>query len=156
MSNNQQAVHDRVVKHVAATRFPFPDQIDWPADYRTVVNVGNPQVAVRFGGHQHPPDIVVVDAQDNLREIAEVEMDIRPEIAPRLSMSSRAAPVIPEAGVRHFFLYVPVAERERALEFVRNYRISYAGLRTFEIDDEGQIHIEPVDTPGHAQDHRST
>jgi hypothetical protein len=58
--------------------------------------------------------------------------------------------------VRHFFLYVPAEERERALEFVKNYRISYAGLRVFSVDEDGAIHIEPVDTPGHAKDHRET
>lgn len=156
MSSSGQAVHDRVVKHIAKTRFPFEDQTDWPPDYRTIVNVGNPQVGMRSGRHTHYPDIVVVDGQGRAREVAEVEMEIKPQIAPRLSIASRGAPEIPGTGVRHFFLYVPAEQREAALEFVRNYRISYAGLRTFEVGPDGTISIEPVDTPGHAKDHRST
>jgi hypothetical protein len=104
----------------------------------------------------HYPDILVVDGRGAAREVGEVEMEIRPEIAPRLTLASRIPPVIPETGVRHFFLYVPVEEGQRALEFLRIYRISYAGLRTFEIDAEGRIHINAVDTPGHAKDHRDT
>jgi len=154
--SSQQSVHDRVVRHVAQTRFPFADQTDWPPDYRTIVNVGNPQVGARLGLHTHYPDIVVVDGAGQIREVAEVEMEVKPQIAPRLSVSCQAAPEIPGAGVRHFFLYVPAEQREAALEFARNYRISYAGLRTFEVAADGTITIEPVDTPGHAKDHRST
>ena len=156
MSDADKAIHDRVAHHIAATRFPFPDQTDWPEGYQTIVNAGNPQAAVQYRGHQHGPDIVVIDERQIPREIGEVEMDIRPEIVPRLTVSSMAAPMIQESGVRHFFLYVPHELEEKAREFVANYRISLAGLRTFEIDDDDVIHIRPVETQGHAKDHRET
>ncbi|MEZ4521089.1 MAG: hypothetical protein R3A46_05535 [Thermomicrobiales bacterium] len=156
MTDADKAIHDRVATYIAETRFPFPDQTDWPEDYQTIVNAGNPRAAGRFRGHLHYPDILVVDGNGNAREVGEVEMDIRPEISPRITMASMTAPLIPETDVRHFFLYVPVHEAERAREFIKNYRISLAGLRTFEIDDQGEIHIEPVETWGHRKDHRST
>jgi hypothetical protein len=156
MEEGQKSAHDRVARFIAEHRFPFPGQTDWPADYRTVVNAGNPQAAARFGSHLHYPDILVVDGRGAPSEVGEVEMRIRPEIAPRLTLASRMAPVIPDSGVWHFFLYVPIEEGERALEFLRTYRISYAGLRTFEIDAEGRIRINAVHTPGHAKDHRET
>lgn len=156
MSDTDRAIHDRVAHFIAETRFPFADQTDWPEGYQTVVNAGNPRAAVRFRDHEHAPDIVVIDERQIPREIGEVEMDIRPEIVPRLTISSMAAPLIPETDVRHFFLYVPLEFEEQALEFVKNYRISLAGLRTFEIDDDDVIHIRPVETKGHAKDHRET
>ncbi len=156
MSDTDKAIHDRVAHYIAETRFPFPDQTDWPEGYQTIVNAGNPRAAVTFRGRQHAPDIVVIDARQIPREIGEVEMDVRPEMVPRITTSSMAAPMIPESGVRHFFLYVPAEYEEAALQFVKNYRISLAGLRTFAIDDDGAIHIHPVETPGHAKDHRET
>jgi hypothetical protein len=156
MADERRSVHDEVARFIGERRFPFPDQTDWPAGYRTIVNAGDRQAGAKLGNHVHYPDILVVDGRGAAREVGEVEMEIRPEIAPRLTLASRIPPVIPETGVRHFFLYVPVEEGQRALEFLRIYRISYAGLRTFEIDAEGRIHINAVDTPGHAKDHRDT
>lgn len=156
MSDAEKAIHDRVARYVAETRFPFPDQTDWPEDYQTVVNAGNQQVAVKVREHMHYPDIVVLDGQGVAREIGEVEMQLRPEFVPRLTIASMAAPMIPETDVRHFFLYVPAEHAEHAAEFVESYRLSLAGLRTFEIDDDDVIHIRPVETRGHAKDHRET
>ena len=156
MNQAEQHIHDRVARHIAETRFPFPDQTDWPEDYQTIVNAGNPQAATRFRGHEHSPDILVVDGNGIPREIGEVEMTIRPEIVPRLTISSMSAPMIPQSDVRHFFLYVPVDLAERALQFVTSYRISIAGLRTFDIDEHDVIHIYPVETKGHDKDHRRT
>lgn len=156
MSDAEKSIHDRVARYIAETRFPFPDQTDWPEDYQTVVNAGNPQAAVKVKEHLHYPDIVVVDGQGVVREIGEVEMQLRPEFVPRLTIASMAAPMIPGADVRHFFLYVPAEHAEHAAEFVESYRLSLAGLRTFEIDDDDVIHIRPVETRGHAKDHRET
>lgn len=156
MSAAEKSIHDRVARYIADTRFPFPDQTDWPEGYRTIVNAGNPRAAVRFRHHEHTPDIVVIDERQIPQEIGEVEMSIRPEIVPRLTISSMAAPIIPEANVRHFFLYVPLECKEAAVQLVENYRISVAGIRTFEIDEDDAIHIRPVETKGHAKDHRET
>jgi hypothetical protein len=156
MDQEQRSLHDRVARFVAEHRFPFPDQTDWPSDYRTIVNAGDPQAAARVGGHTHAPDILVVDGRGAAREVAEIEMEVKPEIVPRLTLASRAAPPIAESGVRHFFLFVPVEQGRQALELLRTYRISYAGLRTFEVDEYGTLHIYAFDTPGHARDHRDT
>ena len=58
--------------------------------------------------------------------------------------------------MRHFFLYVPEDVAERAVKFVADYRISLAGLRSFAVDEDGTIHIRPLETKGHAKDHRET
>jgi hypothetical protein len=156
MTNADKAIHDRVAHYIAETRFPFPDQTDWPQGYTTIVNAGNPQAAVKFRHHEHAPDILVIDERQTPREIGEVEMDIRPEMVPRLTISSMAAPIIEGTDVRHFFLYVPEEVADKALEFVKNYRISTAGVRAFAVDEEGNIHIRPLETQGHAKDHRPT
>jgi len=153
MSDTQKKIHDRVARYIAETRFPFEGQPDWPEDYRTIVNAGNQQVATRVKGYVHYPDILIINGENLPREIGEVEMDLRPEYVPRLTLSSMAVPMIEESGVRHFFLYVPVELAEKATGFVESYRLSLAGLRTFEIDENDTIHIKPVETKGHAKDH---
>lgn len=156
MSDTQKAIHDRVARYIAETRFPFEGQTDWPEDYRTVVNAGNQQIATRVKGYVQYPDIMILDGKNLPREIGEVEMDLRPEFIPRLTLSSMAVPMIEDAGVRHFFLYVPAELAVKAKEFVESYRLSVAGLRTFEIDENDEIHIKPLETKGHAKDHVET
>lgn len=156
MSDSEKALHDRVARHIADTRFPFDGQADWPADYQTVVNAGNPRAATRVKGYTHFPDILVLDGQERPKEIGEVEMELRAEIVPRLTLSSMAVPFIEGSDIRHFFLYVPAEYGDQVLEFITSYRLSVAGVRTFEIDENDDIHIKPVETKGHAKDHLET
>lgn len=147
--------HDRVVEFIARNRFPFPDQTDWPRDYRTLVNVPENKHPIHYRENAIFPDIVVVDGQGNVRETGDVELEILPTRMPRLQMISLMTPKIEDTDIRHFFLYVPDEVAEQALESLRKYRVSYAGLRSFRVE-EGDIIITPVDTPGHSKDHRES
>lgn len=152
-SNLTQSDHDRVVAYIAKNRFPFPDQTDWPSDYRTIVNVPEQKFPMHYRENPVFPDIVVVDGKGQVRETGDVELEILPTRMPRWQMISLLTPKIGDSDVSHFFVYVPEEIAEQAHDSLQKYRISYAGLRSFRIED-GQVVITPVDTPGHEKDHR--
>lgn len=151
---SEQIDHDEVVRHVAATRFPFPDQQNWPANYDTVVNVGDPVRPVAPAAGDAHPDIVIVDDGDVVREMGEVETEVAPEMADKWQAYSAALPINPDTGVRQFFVYVPAGREEEARALLDARSISYAGVRGFRRDEDGRIRIAPYVTPGAAQDHR--
>jgi hypothetical protein len=146
--------HDRVAEHVAATRFPFPGQPDWPADYRTIVNVSERQQAIPGPDGPLYPDIVVVDRSGHVREVGEVETDVDPAMVERWRAGSAAADDRTETGVRHFFVYVPVGLEAAARELLEGNGVSYAGLRAYRVDAGGGFAIVPVVTPAGPKDHR--
>jgi hypothetical protein len=147
------ADHDRVVRFVAAQRFPFPGQADWPADNVTLTNETERRHAIPAAGGPHYPDIVVVSTAGEVREVAEVETDVTPEIADTWAWGSAAADTKTRTGVRHFFVYVPAGREGEARRLLETRRISYAGLRTWAVDGAGRIRIVPVVTPGDPKDH---
>ncbi len=53
--------HDRAVRYIAASRFPFPAQLDWPPDYVTLTNQSARRRGVPGRGGTDYPDIVVID-----------------------------------------------------------------------------------------------
>ena len=64
----------RVTRWIAANRFPFPDQTDWPAAYVTITNESGPIRGVAVGDGMSFPDIVIVDGiSQDIAEIGEVE-----------------------------------------------------------------------------------
>ena len=145
--------HDRVVRFVARSRFPFPGQADWPADNVTLTNETSRQRGIDTPEGTHYPDIVVVARGGALREVAEVETELTAETAKVWAWGSAAADTKTKTGVRHFFVYVPEGEADAARELLDRHAISHAGLRTWRIDAAGQIHIVPVLTTGDAKDH---
>lgn len=152
--SSSEMLHDRVVQFIAKTRFPFPDQQDWPADYRTTTNVPTVTTPVKYSDSVTlTPDIVIVDGAGRVREIGEVELDLKPATLPRLVMASLSAPEVPGRGVRHFFVYVPDEIAADAARILRDNQVSYAGLRSFAVEGD-DIRIVPIETPGHAKDHR--
>lgn len=146
--------HDDVVRHVATTRFPFPNQQDWPANYETIVNAGQRRRAVPTAQGEAYPDIVIVGGDGAVREMGEVETDLAPEMAAKWRAYSDAVPVHPDTGVRHFFVYVPAGQEDAAKVMLEDGGISYAGLRGYRFESDGTIRIVPHTTPGAAQDHR--
>ena len=149
-----RADHDRVVRFIARYRFPFPGQADWPADNVTLTNETSPQRGIPTPeGGVHYPDIIVMARGGTVREVAEVETELSPETARIWSWGSAAADTKTKTGVRHFFVYVPEGQADAARVLLERYAISHAGLRTWRVDPDGQIHIVPVLTTGDAKDH---
>ena len=148
------STHDRVAAHVAATRFPFPGQVDWPADYRTVVNVPEPSAAIPGPDGPLYPDIVILDGSGRVREVGEVETEVDPRRVERWRAGSLAADDRTETGVRHFFLYVPEGAEAAARELLDGNAVSSAGLRAYRVASDGGVAILPVVTPGGPKDHR--
>ena len=148
-----RAQHDRVVRFVAKHRFPFPGQTDWPADNVTLTNETHHERGIPTPEGMHYPDIVVIARGGGLREVAEVETELTDETAKVWAWGSAAADTKTKTGVRHFFVYVPEGLAAAARELLERHAISHAGLRTWRIDPDGQIHIVPVITTGDAKDH---
>jgi hypothetical protein len=146
--------HDAVVAHVARTRFPFPDQTKWPADYVTLTNVPEQRRGIPFGEGEHYPDIVIVDGRGHPREIGEVEMLVDAAAVARLRAGSEAADDHTPTGVRHFFLYVPNGLESAAQALLETNGISYAGVRGFSVGADGAITVTPFVTTGDAYDHQ--
>ena len=145
--------HDRVVRFIAKHRFPFPGQTDWPADNVTLTNETSRQHGIPTPEGTHYPDIVVIARGGALREVAEVETELTEDTARVWALGSAAADTKTKTGVRHFFVYVPDDLGDAAQYLLERHAISHAGLRTWRIDADGQIHIVPVITTGDAKDH---
>ncbi|MCB8877545.1 hypothetical protein [Acidisoma silvae] len=149
-----QGSHDRVVRYIADNRFPFPGQTTWPADYVTLTNVPVRRQGIPCEGSIHYPDILVVDATGQACEIGEVEYAVGPDLLPHLRACSDAADDLTPTKVRHFFLYVPLGLESAATALLDQAGISYAGVRSFHIDDTGAISITPHVTHGDSYDHQ--
>ena len=150
------ARHDQLVTYIAKTRFPFPRQTTWPADYVTLTNVPDRKRAISTPIGEHYPDIVITDGTGRIREIGEVEMTLDPTRIPYLLAGSQTADDDTSAKVRHFFLYVPAGLEEDARSLLDAHGISYAGVRGFTLNEDGTARIVPFVTPGDEYDHQIT
>ena len=159
LNTGQEAVldasHDRVVERIANTRYPFPDQTDWPADYRTLINVGTERHAVVTAGQTFYPDIVILDGHGLVAELGEVESaaDLTDERVERWRALASICKVS-STGARSFFVYAPSESAARAQEMLDSAGVSYAGLRSYSVDANGMVLVAPLTTPGDAKDHR--
>jgi hypothetical protein len=147
--------HDRAVTFIAANRFPFPDQVDWPADYVTLTNQSAERRGVPGPDGMEYPDIVIINAQDEIREIGEIERAVTDECAGRWARSSAACDNKTTSGVQHFFVYVPPGTEADALRLLDEHRISHAGVRTWAVEPDGTVTIDPIVTNGDPKDHRA-
>jgi hypothetical protein len=145
--------YTRVVRQIAATRFPFPDQTTWPADYVTIANEPEPVQAVPTAAGDVYPAIVVIDGAGRIREGGVVTREVTEAMGPFWATLATAFDTDTDSGVHHFFVYVPEGEQQRALELLERNEVSFAGLRTYAVVRD-VIQIRPVVTPGDAQDHR--
>ena len=149
--------HDHVVNAIAATRFPFPGQTTWPADYVTLTNVPVRRRSIPVDGSEHFPDIVIHDGTGRIRETGEVEMTLDPARVALWQAASRTADDDTSAKVRHFFFYVPAGLEEQAKALLEANSISYAGVRGFTVDPSSKlVKIVPYVTPGDEYDHQVT
>lgn len=68
-------IKERVIRIIAATRFPFVDQTDWPDDYVTITNETEKRQGIDSPEGVVYPSIVIVDGEDRIREVGEVETE---------------------------------------------------------------------------------
>jgi len=148
-------VHDLAVRQIAASRFPFPGQRDWPSDYVTLTNQSTRRRGVTGPYGTEYPDIVIVDGKGEIREIGEVEVSVDASMVGRWSRASAACDHKTTSGVQHFFIYVPPGSEQEVIRLLDGHGISYAGVRTWSIADDGEVVIDPIVTPGDPKDHRA-
>jgi hypothetical protein len=146
--------HELVVRHIAATRFPFPDQnINpgnhglWPKDYVTILNAEKKQQGVQFGDKTGYPDILILNSKNEVRELGEVESeeDLAPTVLEKWRAYATAASIGPR-GYPKFFIYVPIHKELPALKMLKESGLRYAGLRSYEVSKGGKITIKETVT----------
>jgi hypothetical protein len=154
LSGPEREIHDTAVRWIAANRFPFPGQTTWKPDNVTITNETEQRRGIPTPDGTHYPDIVIVGGDGEIRETAEVEVDVRPEYARYWKQSSEASDNETEGRVKHFFVYVPEGLEDEARLVLGEHQISFAGLRTYRVDDDGAVTVTPIVTPGNREDHR--
>ena len=147
-------IHDSVVQHVARTRFPFPSQTTWPADFITVTNAPDRKRPIQTPEGDHFPDIVIVDGQGLAREIGEVEMTVGPDLVTHLRAGSETAARHASMNVPRFFVYVPAGLEADAQRLLETHDIAYSGVRGFARHADGTISVTPFVTKGDSYDHQ--
>ncbi|HUG15945.1 MAG TPA: hypothetical protein VMM78_13120 [Thermomicrobiales bacterium] len=149
-------VHDDVVRQIAALRYPFPDQTDWPLSFRTLTNVDGEVRGVSANGSLLYPDIVIVDSDNgSVVEIGEVEVEIDATMVVKWRLYASHSRTHPESHAPHFFIYVPEGLETDAISLLTTYAVPHGGLRTFRLDDD-QLRVTPVTTAVDPKDHRPT
>ena len=150
----REEVKNRVIRIIAATRFPFVDQTDWGEDYVTITNDSGKKVRGVSGpsGYVYP-SIVITRANTIIQEIGEVEGDetVTEAQVDKWRLLSESAAV--GRRVKKFFLYVPEGKEEDAQRLLEGNEIEYDGLRTWVIRD-GRLVITPISTHDTHEDHR--
>ena len=148
--------HDLVVNTIARTRFPFPGQTTWAADYQTLTNVPQRRRSIPIPGGDHYPDIVILDGTGRVRELGEVEMTVDPSALPYLKAASELTDNDTPSKVKHFFLYVPAGHEQAAQALLEDNGVSYAGVRGFTVNPDKTVTIVPFVTKGDPYDHQLT
>lgn len=153
-ARSKEELKNRVIRIIAATRFPFVDQKDWGLDYVTITNDDGKRIRGIAGpmGYVYP-SIVVTRANTEIQEIGEVETDatVAEAQVPKWRLMSEAAGM--GRRTKKFFLYVPEGKEGIAERLLEENGIEYAGLRTWAVRDGGLV-VTPVKTPDDPKDHR--
>jgi hypothetical protein len=152
---NEEIIRNRVIRIIAATRFPFVDQEDWGEGFVTIVNDEVKRRGIDTEEAVVYPSIVIAKPDGRIQELADVAL--AREVA--ASSVDRWRLLSEKAGVgekeKKFFLYVPLKSEEKALKLIENNKISYAGLRVYKINN-GILSVTPIKTPDSEYDHRRT
>ncbi len=151
---SKEELKDRVIRIIAATRFPFVDQTDWGEDYVTITNVGGKKIRGISGpmGYVYP-SIVITKGNTDIQEIGEVETEdtVTEAHVPKWRLMSEKTGM--GKRVKKFFLYVPEGKEEAALRLLEGNGVEYDGLRTWAVKD-GSLVITPIKTHDTVKDHR--
>ena len=151
---SKEELKDRVIRIIAATRFPFVDQTDWGEDYVTIPNVGGKKIRGISGpmGYVYP-SIVITKGNTDIQEIGEVETEdtVTEAHVPKWRLMSEKTGM--GRRVKKFFLYVPEGKEETAIRLLEGNGVEYDGLRIWAVKD-GSLVITPIKTHDTVKDHR--
>lgn len=145
-------LRDRIARIIAATRFPFVDQTTWDEDRKTLINTRIDKAHPLEGPNGKVyPSIIVLNPDGEVREIGEVEMEVKPSLVAKWRLLSEMTGM----GEKHkkLFVYVPAGEGEKARRLLEENGIEYAGLREWSIEG-GSLITRPLVTPDMEYDHR--
>lgn len=147
------ADQDRVIRFIAANRFPFPGQTDWPQGYQTLTNGGERRHPVHGPDGPHWPDIVILNEKGEPCRLGEVEDEIDAAAIARWKLCAAVADTMNETGVKNLFVYVRKGLAAEALAALDRHAISFAGLREYEIAGD-EVKVTPYLTRGDRYDHQ--
>ena len=152
---DRETLRNRVARIIAATRFPFVDQENWPIDARTIVNDETKRFGVKWGEGVEYPSIVVLKGDGSIREFGSVESadTITVDSVPRWRMLSDCAPR--GRMYKKLFLYVPGGQEEKILKLLEENGVEYDGIRGYSIQNGG-LRITPFKTLNDEYDHQVT
>jgi hypothetical protein len=152
---SEETIRNRVIRIIAATRFPFVDQTDWGEDYVTIVNDEVKRRGIDTEDAVIYPSIVITKSDGRVQEVADVALqkEVKQSSVKRWKLLSEKTGI----GEREkkFFLYVPPGSEEKALKLLEENKISYAGLRVYTINDR-MLSVTPIKTPDSEYDHHRT
>jgi hypothetical protein len=152
---SEETTRNRVVRIIAATRFPFVDQEDWGEGYVTIVNDEVKRRGIDTEDAVVYPSIVIAKPDGRIQEVADVALvkEVKPASVKRWKLLSEKTGLGEKE--KKFFLYVPPGSEEKALKLLEENKISYAGLRVYTIKDR-ILSVTPIKTPDSEYDHHRT
>jgi hypothetical protein len=152
---SEETTRNRVIRIIAATRFPFVDQEDWGEGYVTIVNDEVKRRGIDTDEAPIYPSIVICRPDGRIQELADVALakEIKPEAVKRWKLLSKAAQIGEKE--KKFFLYVPPGSEKKAQKLLEENKISYAGLRVYAINDR-ILSVTPITTPDSEYDNHRT
>ena len=145
---------NRIIRIIAATRFPFVDQEEgWPDHYQTIVNDEQKRFGVKGPDGVVYPSIVILRGDGGVQELGMVERaeDVHEGRVILWRLLSDTASV--GRKYKKLFIYVPHGLEEKALKILEDNGIEYDGLRGYEAENRG-LRIIPIKTHDSPQDHR--
>ena len=150
---DQTTLKNRIIRIIAATRFPFVDQEDWGEGYITIVNDEIKRKGIETETEILYRSIVITFADGRLQEIGEVEMenDVNVANVPKWRLFSDSAGK--GRYVKKFFLYVPEGIEEKAIKLLENNNIEFSGVRIYAVNN-GNLVITPIKSNDGPHDHR--
>ena len=148
----KEVLRDRIARIISATRFPFIDQITWDEERKTLVNTRKEKpFPINGPKGEVYPSVIVLNPDGSVREIGEVEMEVKPDLIEKWKLLSEKTSM--GERFKKLFIYVPIGEGEKARKLLEDNKIEYAGLREWIIED-GSLTTRPVVTPDMEYDHR--
>jgi hypothetical protein len=150
---DQITLRNRIIRVIAATRFPFVDQEDWGEGYVTIVNDEFKRKGIETETDIIYPSIVITLADGRVQEIGEVEFEegVNVSNVPKWRLLSDSAGK--GRFVKKFFLYIPEGVEEKAVKLLENNNIEFSGVRTFAVKN-GNLVITPIKSNDGPHDHR--